>query len=65
MKAIDIRQVAEKTALARQTIRNWASLGKFPRPFKLGGKAVWDETDVDSWLLTQKQITLGDSYETQ
>lgn len=65
MKALNIGAVSEKTTLAKQTIRNWSCLGRFPRPFKLGGRAVWDESDIDKWLLTQKQTSLGVDDETE
>lgn len=56
MKALRIDGVAEKTGLAQQTIRNWVVLKRFPRPFKLSANvAVWDEGDIDAWLLTKKQ----------
>jgi prophage regulatory protein len=56
MNAIRIAAVSAKTGLAQQTIRNKASRGEFPRPFKLATNvSVWDEEDIDKWLLTKKQ----------
>jgi predicted DNA-binding transcriptional regulator AlpA len=63
MNVLSVTDVAKKTTLAEQTIRNWASMGKFPRPFKLGGRAVWDETDVNDWLNIKKRTTQGDTNE--
>jgi predicted DNA-binding transcriptional regulator AlpA len=58
MQALRIAAVSAKTGLAEQTIRNWTSMRQFPRPFKLGANvSVWDEADVDKWLLTKKQAT--------
>ena len=55
MQLLSIKQVAMRTTLAEQTIRNWVCMGKFPRPMKLGGRSVWDEEDLNSWLFTLKQ----------
>lgn len=56
MKALRIAGVSAKTGLAEQTIRNWVSMGQFPKPFKLSPTvAVWDEADIDAYLLTKKQ----------
>jgi predicted DNA-binding transcriptional regulator AlpA len=60
MQALRIADVSEKTGLAQQTIRNWTSLNRFPRPFKLSSTvAVWDAADIDQWLLSKKQGTCG------
>jgi predicted DNA-binding transcriptional regulator AlpA len=56
MKTLRIAAVSEKTGLATKTIRNWVTAGQFPRPFHLSTKiAVWDESDVDAYLLGKKQ----------
>lgn len=56
MIALRIADVSAKTGLAEQTIRNWVSMGRFPKPFKLSPNiAVWDEADIDTYLLTKKQ----------
>lgn len=58
MKALRLPEVSQKVGLAEQTIRNWLCANKFPRPFKLSNSvAVWDEADIDAWLLTKKQET--------
>jgi len=57
MFALRIAAVSAKTGLAEKTIRNRATLGTFPRPFKLGSVAVWDEADIDAYLITCKKGT--------
>ena len=43
--------VQEKTGLSRSTIYEKMKSGSFPRPIKLGPRAVgWVETEVDAWL---------------
>lgn len=62
MLALRIAAVAEKTGLAQKTIRNWVTLSRFPKPIKLSPNvAVWDEEDIDKWLLTKKQETTNGS----
>lgn len=43
--------VKARTGLSRSTIYQRIGEGQFPRPVKLGPRAVgWLETDVDAWL---------------
>jgi prophage regulatory protein len=47
--------VKASTGLSRSTIYLRISQGTFPRPVKLGGRAVgWVQTEVQEWL--QRQI---------
>jgi len=51
MKAINIKQVADKLSLGQSTIYRMVSKGEFPKPFSLGGnRTAWLEEDVDAWL---------------
>lgn len=46
--------VKARTGLSRSTIYLRASGGQFPKPIKLGPRAVgWLESDVDDWLSRQ------------
>lgn len=51
MKLIRIKDVMDRTGLARSTIYKYISEGKFPKPIKLGSRAVaWVETEIDGWI---------------
>lgn len=51
MKLIRIKDVMERTGLARSTIYKYISLGQFPQPIKLGTRAVaWVESEIDTWI---------------
>ncbi len=51
MKLIRIKDVMDRTGLARSTIYKYISEGKFPKPIKLGTRAVaWVETEIDGWI---------------
>lgn len=51
MKAIGIKQVAEKVNLGQSTIYRMISKGLFPKPFALGeNRTAWIESDIDEWL---------------
>lgn len=44
-------KVLERTGLARTTIYDGIKAGTFPRPVKLGVRAVgWVEADIDAWV---------------
>jgi prophage regulatory protein len=45
------RQVEEVTGLSRSTIYAMITEGLFPRPLKLGKRAVgWRASDIQQWL---------------
>ncbi len=51
MKAINIKQVAEKISLGQSTIYRMIANGEFPKPFSLGSnRTAWLEEDIDAWL---------------
>ncbi|WP_104657854.1 helix-turn-helix transcriptional regulator [Ralstonia insidiosa] len=51
MKAINIKQVAEKVSLGQSTLYRMIAAGEFPKPFSLAGNQKrWLEEDIDEWL---------------
>jgi len=45
------REVESRTGLSRSTIYLAMSRGNFPKPVKLGERAVgWLESDIDAWI---------------
>ena len=53
--------VKTKTGLSRTTIYNRVNNGSFPKPIKIGVRAIgWLENDIDKWVahqLEQSRIT--------
>lgn len=50
-KLIRIKDVMDRTGLARSTVYKYISLGQFPQPIKLGTRAVaWVEREVEAWI---------------
>lgn len=48
-------QVLERTGLSRSTTYAMISDGVFPKPIKLGKRAVgWIESDIAEWLLGKR-----------
>lgn len=47
---LDIKQTAEKTRLAVQTLYNLRSRGEGPKSFSLRGRVRYLEADVDAWI---------------
>ena len=55
-KLIKRKDVERLTTLSRSTIYDKMSKGTFPRPVKLGERAVaWRESDVVAWLERRPQ----------
>ncbi|MEC7369603.1 MAG: AlpA family transcriptional regulator [Pseudomonadota bacterium] len=47
-------QVIAATGLSRSTIYKKVSESSFPRPFKLGERAIgWRQSDVEDWLASR------------
>jgi len=45
------RSVEDRTGLSRSTIYLFVQSGTFPRPVRIGGRAVaWLESDIDAWI---------------
>ncbi len=58
-----IPQVMAKTGLARSTIYFLMSLNEFPRPIRLGERAVgWLESSIDEWI--QRRLDDGSCSDT-
>ena len=50
--------VKASTGLSRSTIYLRISQGTFPKPVKLGGRAVgWVQTEVQEWLQRQIEVS--------
>ncbi|VVE53330.1 helix-turn-helix domain-containing protein [Pandoraea anhela] len=51
MKALSVKQVAEKLSLSRTTIYRMVAAGVLPKPFFVfGNRTAWLEEDIDAWL---------------
>ncbi|NVE89244.1 helix-turn-helix transcriptional regulator [Vreelandella titanicae] len=50
-RLIRIKDVMDRTGLARSTVYKYIGLGQFPQPIKLGTRAVaWVEREVEAWI---------------
>jgi len=46
-----LKEITEKTGLAKSTIYNLISQGKFPKQIDLGARSVgWVDTEIEEWL---------------
>ena len=58
------RELTELLGISRSTLYNWTLSGHFPKPIKLGSRAIaWSEIDVQGWISSQQERTanMGDS----
>ena len=54
MRIIRLREVMERTGLARSTVYKYVEDGIFPKSVPLGGRAVgWVEQEVEDWILAR------------
>lgn len=50
-RLIRMKEVMDRTGLAKSTIYDWMKQGVFPQPVPLGGITVaWLESDIDAWI---------------
>lgn len=62
MKALRIDEVCEKTGLSKWQLHTLSKLGEFPQKFKITPQTVvWDEAEIDAWLLEKKEMRDGNS----
>lgn len=51
MRILRLKDVIEKTGLARSTIYKYLDAGTFPKPIPLGGRSVgWVDSEVHEWI---------------
>ena len=52
------RQVEQRTGLARSTLYQYMQDGMFPKPVRLGPRAVgWLASDVDAWIASRVKVS--------
>lgn len=50
-RILRIEDVVAKLGVSRSSLYAWAKAESFPRPIKLGARAVgWKESTIDQWL---------------
>ena len=50
-RLMTVKDVAAAVSLSKATIYNRLSDKTFPRPVKVGGKAVrWRQSDIEAWI---------------
>ena len=60
MRVLRRREVEAVTGLSRSTIYQMMADGGFPKPVRLGKRAVgWRESDISGWL-ENLEICIGD-----
>lgn len=53
-KMISSKDIMQKLGITRFTLYRWIKNGRFPKPIKPGGgKQMWREETVSSWLEKQ------------
>lgn len=53
-----LAELCDQLAVSRGTIYQWISEGKFPRPVRIGERAVrWRAEDVEAWCSSLDQAT--------
>lgn len=56
----DSTAAAGRIGLSRKTLENWRSLGGGPPYYKLGGRVVYDDAEVDAWLASRRRVSTSD-----
>lgn len=51
-------EVIKRTGLARSTIYDQMEKGTFPRPIRIGERAVaWRDSDIEDWIASRPSAT--------
>jgi prophage regulatory protein len=58
MQLYRTKELTELLGISRSTLYNWTLSGHFPKPIKLGSRAIaWSESDVQDWITSQQERT--------
>jgi len=49
-KFVRLPYIIDRMSISRSSLYRMISEGEFPAPMKVGGCAVWLESDVDQWV---------------
>ena len=56
-KILRLPDVVEVTGLGRSTIYAKVAQGQFPKPIKLGDRAVgWVDAEIYDWVLSKREV---------
>ncbi len=56
MRILRMPEVLERVGLSRSTVWRLAQADQFPKPVKLGGRAVgWIEEEIDAWIASRSR----------
>jgi excisionase family DNA binding protein len=47
---VDGQETARITSLSLRTIERLVSMGRFPRPVRLGRRRLWDRRKLEEWV---------------
>ena len=57
-RLLRLSEVRTRTALGRSTIYRKMRDGSFPKPLKIGARAVrWRESEIEAWLAARPRAT--------
>ncbi len=59
----DTREQAKRIGIAGKTLDNWRSRGVGPPHYKIGGRVVYDDAEVDAWLQSCRRTSRTDRGE--
>lgn len=52
---LNMKQVARRYMVHRDTVRHWCEEGRFPEPVKVGGRLNrWRVSEVEAWEAKQR-----------
>jgi prophage regulatory protein len=49
-KLLDLRAVLQRVPISRARLYQLVKAGEFPRQVRVGGRAFWLESELDSWV---------------
>jgi excisionase family DNA binding protein len=49
-KHLSAEEIIEKLGISRKTLDNWIEKGQFPKPFKIGRRIFWKESEIEEYL---------------
>lgn len=57
---LDTTALANRLGLKAHTLENWRHLGTGPAFYRVGGKVMYRQDDVDAWLASRRRTSTSD-----
>ncbi len=60
MRLLNRTEAAHFLGISRRTLEKWAVTGDGPPFYKLGGRVLYDQSDLEDWIASKRRLSTSD-----